>query len=240
MVESRRPPQSVSQAIMKRSFEGSNLASFLCGTLLSLVSLTMQGQGTVNFSNVGVDAPFTSNGDAEAAFNGELLGNGYFAELQLADGTAIGERTEFLTRGLFSGGARVVPQRQGGSTVQIKIAVQNAAGDDLLISNIFEVRLGQAGVPPTPPTKLFGLTAWNIPRSTSTSSLSSVSIIKFQRTEDGRLRITWPKGTTLLGAATVRDFSTTVPIVPMATVDGLNLVVVSPLKSQQFFWVKEE
>ena len=63
--------------------------------LLSAIGLTAHAQGTVKFSNFGLNASFS--------VNGTLAGAGYYAQLQFADGTDVGDRTEFLTEGLFSG-----------------------------------------------------------------------------------------------------------------------------------------
>lgn len=128
----------------------------LLAALFVAASVGASAQGTVNFANVGggVNAP-VSGPDG-------LLGAGFTAQLQLADGTPVGAPAPFLANGLFSGGARTIAGVAGGSTADLQVAAMNADGSIAGTSGVFSVSLGGGGTPPAPPAALAGLTAFTI------------------------------------------------------------------------------
>ena len=112
----------------------------------------VNGQGTVNFAKVGADvmAPVSDN-------HGVGLGPGFLAQLQLADGTNVGDPAPLLANGWYSGGIRPVPGVPGGSMADLQVAIFNSAETFVGLSNVFTVRLGGGGMPPAPPAPLLGL-----------------------------------------------------------------------------------
>ncbi len=128
----------------------------LLAALCVAATLSASAQGTVSFANVGggVNAP-VSGPDG-------LLAAGFTAQLQLADGTNVGEPANFLANGLFSGGARTIDGIAGGSTADLQVAVSNADGSISGVSDVFTVTLGGGGTPPAPPAALSGLTAFTV------------------------------------------------------------------------------
>lgn len=128
----------------------------LLAALFVAASVGASAQGTVNFANVGggVNAP-VSGPDG-------LLGAGFTAQLQLADGTAVGDPAPFLANGLFSGGARTIAGVAGGSSADLQVVAMNADGSITGTSGVFSVSLGGGGTPPAPPAALAGLTAFSV------------------------------------------------------------------------------
>ncbi|MCS1407792.1 MAG: hypothetical protein M2R45_00952 [Verrucomicrobia subdivision 3 bacterium] len=129
----------------------------LLATLCVVATVSASAQGTVNFSNGvgGVTAP-VSGPDG-------LLGAGFSAQLQLADGTNVGQSAPFLATapGFFAGGTRTIDGVAGGEMATLQVAV--LMGDALLgTSGQFTVTLGGVGTPPTLPTGLTGLSAFSI------------------------------------------------------------------------------
>ena len=129
---------------------------FITGLFLAL-SFSAQGQGTVNFANIGggVNAPVTGP-------DGSLLGAGFTAQLQLADGTNIGDPAPFLANGLFSGGSRTVPGVAGGSQATLQVFISNADGSISGTSEQVAVTLANPNAVPVPetPALLTGLMAF--------------------------------------------------------------------------------
>ena len=82
------------------------MKNLLLAALCVAATLSASAQGTVNFANIGggVNAPVTGPDG--------LLGAGFTAQLQLADGTNVGDPANFLANGLFSGGTRTVAPTQ--------------------------------------------------------------------------------------------------------------------------------
>ena len=132
------------------------MKKLLLAALCVAATLSASAQGTVSFANVGggVNAPVTGPDG--------LLGAGFTAQLQLADGTNVGDPAPFLANGLFSGGARTIDGVAGGSSVALQVAVSNADGTITGTSNVINVTLGGGGTPPAPPAALSGLTAFDV------------------------------------------------------------------------------
>ncbi len=131
------------------------MKKLLLAALCVAATLSASAQGTVSFANVGggVNAP-VSGPDG-------LLGAGFDAQLQLADGTNVGDPAPFLANGLFSGGARTIDGVAGGSTADLQVAVLQG-GSVVGTSDVITVTLGGAGTPPAPPAALSGLSAFTI------------------------------------------------------------------------------
>ena len=124
----------------------------VCTSLVACCTM-VSAQGTVNFANIGggVNAP-VSGPDG-------LLGAGFIAQLQLADGTNVGEPAPFLANGLFAGGTRVIEGVDGGSNVELLVWASNVAGSISGYSHVFTVMLGAGG---TPPAFLTGLESFRV------------------------------------------------------------------------------
>lgn len=127
---------------------------FLCLVLgVGFASLSA-AQGTINFANAG--------GGVHAPVSGpdRLLGAGFFAQLQLADGTDVGE-PPFLANGLFSGGVRTIEGVEAGLAVELQVWASNADGSKSGYSDVFTVTLGGGTTPAAP---LSGLQRFSISR----------------------------------------------------------------------------
>ena len=129
----------------------------LLAALFVAATLSASAQGTVSFANVGggVNAP--------VSIGGELAGSGFSAQLQLADGTNVGAPAPFLANGLFSGGVRTIDGVAGGSAADLQVAVVDADGNVIGVSDAFSVTLGGGGTPPGPPAGLAGLSPLDLP-----------------------------------------------------------------------------
>lgn len=130
------------------------MKKLLLAALCVAATLSASAQGTVSFANVGggVNAP-VSGPDG-------LLGAGFSAQLQLADGTNVGAPAPFLANGLFSGGSRTIAGVASGAQATLQVAVLDAGGATIGTSDSFTVTLGGGGVPPSPPASLTGLAAF--------------------------------------------------------------------------------
>jgi len=132
------------------------MKKLLLAALCVAATLSASAQGTVSFANVGggVNAPVTGPDG--------LLGAGFTAQLQLADGTNVGDPAPFLANGLFSGGARTIDGVAGGSSADLQVSVSNADGSITGVSGVISVTLGGGGTPPAPPAALSGLSAFEV------------------------------------------------------------------------------
>ena len=131
------------------------MKKLLLSALLVAATFSANAQGTVSFANIGggVNAPFTLDGAPIGA------GSGAVAQLQLADGTNVGDSAAFLANGLFSGGVRTIDGVAGGGSATLQVAVLDCAGAVLGVSIQVTVKLGGAGTPPSTPAALSGLSA---------------------------------------------------------------------------------
>jgi len=119
------------------------------------------------------------------------------------------------------------------------VAVQNAAGEILTSSNSFSVILGGAGIPPTAPAPLKGLTPWDGTLPTIASSLAVEMKVGYQLLGDGQLQLKWPAGGTLMGATSLEPGEASTPITPAETLDGVHTVTLPLNQARQFFWLDE-
>jgi|SaaInl7_100m_RNA_FD_contig_101_514929_length_1209_multi_62_in_0_out_0_2 hypothetical protein len=133
------------------------MKNLLLAALCVAATLSASAQGTVNFANIGggVNAPVTGPDG--------LLGAGFTAQLQLADGTNVGDPANFLANGLFSGGTRTVAGVAGGSAANLQVFVSNADGSISGTSGQITVTLANPNAVPVPetPAALAGLSAFN-------------------------------------------------------------------------------
>ncbi|MDA7632625.1 PEP-CTERM sorting domain-containing protein [bacterium] len=133
------------------------MKKLLLAALCVAATLSASAQGTVNFANIGggVNAP-VSGPDG-------LLGAGFTAQLQLGDGTNIGDPAPFLANGLFSGGSRTVAGVAGGANATLQVFVSNADGSISGTSGQVTVTLANPNAVPVPetPAALAGLSAFN-------------------------------------------------------------------------------
>ena len=134
------------------------MKKLLLAALCVAATLSASAQGTVNFANIGagVSAPVSGPGG--------LLGAGFTAQLQLADGTNVGDPAPFLANGLFSGGSRVIPGVAGGSAATLQVFVSNADGSITGTSGQVTVTLANPNATPVPetPAALAGLSAFTV------------------------------------------------------------------------------
>lgn len=132
------------------------MKKLLLAALCVAATLSASAQGTVNFANIGggVNAP-VSGPDG-------LLGAGFTAQLQLGDGTNIGDPAPFLANGLFSGGSRTVAGVAGGANATLQVFVSNADGSISGTSGQVSITLANPNAVPVPetPAALAGLSAF--------------------------------------------------------------------------------
>jgi hypothetical protein len=130
-----------------------------------------QSQSSVVFMNIG--------GSSFGPISGPdgLLGSEFEAQLQLEDGTNVGDPASFNDRpffsggsfgslgpsGLFAGGSRNISQFSGGTEIELQVAIRRKAGplpDEagyILLSNVVTIGLGSEGNPLPPLLALPGL-----------------------------------------------------------------------------------
>lgn len=135
--------------------------------LLCAVAGNVAAQGTVDFNNhfepIGIHGP-------PPCFDTEWLGSDFTAQLQLADGTPVGEPVKFLDHpitgegtGIFVGGVRVIESVHGPGPVDLRVFVSNADGSLFGTSEVFSQYLGGHGLPPATPASLQLRTGWSPP-----------------------------------------------------------------------------
>ena len=122
------------------------MKKLLFATFCVVVALSANAQGTLNFINAtapvsGPDGP---------------LGEGFTAQLQLADGTNVGDPVNFRVNagagtGIFVGGTRTIAGVEGPGPVDLQVFVTNADGSLFGTSAPFSQPLGGHGNPPATP-----------------------------------------------------------------------------------------
>jgi hypothetical protein len=166
-----------------------NLVRLLAATLTVFsVTSTLTAQGTVNFANAGggVNFPFF---DIDGTTR--LAGPEYMAQLfagASADSLApVGAPTTFLTgdgAGYFNGGVIAIPTVAPGATGFFQVCVWQTLGGTITSytaalaarvntgqSTIFSTATGGVGSPPSPPSALVGLGAFQLVPEPSTYAL---------------------------------------------------------------------
>ena len=127
-----------------------DMKKLLFATFCVVVALSANAQGTLNFINAmapvsGPDGP---------------LGEGFTAQLQLADGTTVGgDPVNFRVNngvgtGIFVGGTRTIAGVEGPGPVNLQVFVTNADGSLFGTSDVFSQPLGGSGTPAAPPVNL--------------------------------------------------------------------------------------
>lgn len=144
------------------------MKKLLFATFCVVVALSANAQGTLSFVNLaapvsGPDGP---------------LGEGFTAQLQLEDGTAVGGPADFLVNrntgagtGVFNGGSRTIEGVAGPGPVNLQVFVTNADGSLFGTSAIFAQPLGGHGVPPATPAAL-GMQSFTVVPEPSTILLA--------------------------------------------------------------------
>ena len=137
-------------------------------------------QGTVAFANIG--------GGVNAPIGGPdgLLGTGYLVQLQLLDGTNVGEPAPILTNGLFSGGTRTIDGFPGGSNLSLKIAVLNSLGAVVGTSGSFRVTLATSDETPA----VLTLRAFDINEAGCPIAAPDL-YISFPKPDSGEIWLSW-------------------------------------------------
>lgn len=126
------------------------MKKLLFATFCVVVALSANAQGTLNFLNLS--AP-VSGPDG-------LLGEGFTAQLQLVDGTNVGDPANFIVNsntgptGVFNGRTRTIDGVEGPGPVDLRVFVTNADGSLFGTSAPFSQPLGGHGTPPATPTGL--------------------------------------------------------------------------------------
>ena len=128
-----------------------DMKKLLFATFCVVVALSANAQGTLDFNNIPSRAQ-VSGPDG-------VLGEGFTAQLQLADGTNVGDPTTFIVgpngaTGLFNGGSRTIAGVAGPGPVNLQVFVTNADGSLFGTSEIFSQPLGGHGDPPATPGAL--------------------------------------------------------------------------------------
>lgn len=115
-------------------------------------------QGTVDFNNfhdrIGIPG-------SPPCFDTKWLGSEFAAQLQLADGTPVGEPVKFLDHpitgedtGFFFGGVRVIEGVPGPGPVDLQVFVTNEDGSLYGTKDAYNQPLGGHGAPPILPPAL--------------------------------------------------------------------------------------
>ena len=125
------------------------MKKLLFATFFVVVALSANAKGTLNFINL--QAP-VSGPDGR-------LGEGFTAQLQLADGTNVGDPVSFIINaqggtGVFNGGTRTIAGIEGPGPVNLQVFVTNADGSLFGTSEPFTQPLGGHGAPPATPAGL--------------------------------------------------------------------------------------
>lgn len=128
------------------------MKKLLFATFCVVVALSANAQGTLDFFNP--TAPVSTS-------DGVLLGEGFTAQLQLEDGTNVGDAVNFRSNpntgagtGLFVGGERTIDGVTGPGPVNLQVFVTNADGSLFGTSAPFSQPLGGHGTPPATPGAL--------------------------------------------------------------------------------------
>ena len=122
------------------------MKKLLVTVLCAAATLTASAQGTLTFLN-GTAPVFNTDGETG-------LGAGFTAQLQLADGTNVGDPANFVQNGIFSGGDLIIPGVAGPGPVDLKVFVTNEDGMLQGTSAVFAQALGGHGSPPATPAAL--------------------------------------------------------------------------------------
>lgn len=143
------------------------MKKLLFATFCVVVALSANAQGTLDFNNIPSRAQ-VSGPDG-------VLGEGFTAQLQLADGTNVGDPTPFIigpngATGLFNGGTRTIENVASPGPVDLQVFVTNADGSLFGTSAVFSQSLG-GGNPPTPPGSL-GMQSFTVVPEPSTILLA--------------------------------------------------------------------
>ena len=137
-------------------------------------------QGTVDFHNLYEPIGIPGSKPCEETM---WLGSDFTAQLQLADGTPVGEPVKFLDHpitgkglGVFVGGVRVIESVPGPGPVDLQIFVTNEDGSLYGRKNADNQSLGGHGTPPALPPVL-RLTTFTSPPDESPNFVWGLQIL---------------------------------------------------------------
>ena len=126
--------------------------------LLCAAAWNADAQGTVDFNNLHARIGIPGSGPCEETM---WLGSEFTAQLQLADGTPVGEPVKFRDHpitgegtGFFVGGVRVIEGVRGPGPVNLQVFVTNEDRSLFGTSAVFSQYLGGHGIPPATPAFL--------------------------------------------------------------------------------------
>lgn len=126
--------------------------------LLCAAAWNAAAQGTVDFINLSAPIGTPGSGPCEAT---RWLGSEFTAQLQLVDGTPVGEPVKFRDHpitgegtGVFVGGVRVIEGVRGPGPVDLMVFVTNEDGSLFGTTAVFSQHLGGHGIPPATPAAL--------------------------------------------------------------------------------------
>ena len=135
--------------------------------LLCAAAWNAAAQGTVDFINLTARLGITG---FPPCFDTMWFGSDYTAQLQLADGTPVGEPVKFRDHpitgegtGIFVGGVRVIEGVRGPGPVDLQVFVTNEDGSLFGTSAVFSQYLGGHGAPPATPASLQMPPPWRTP-----------------------------------------------------------------------------
>ena len=126
--------------------------------LLCFIAGNVAAQGTVDFNNLHARIGIPGS---PPCFEKSWLGSEFTAQLQLVDGTPVGEPVKFKDHpitgegtGFFFGGVRVIEGVRGPGPVDLQVFVTNEDGSLFGTKNAYGQELGGHGTPPALPPVL--------------------------------------------------------------------------------------
>lgn len=135
--------------------------------LLCAAAWNAAAQGTVDFINLHARLGIPGS---PPCFDTKWFGSDFTAQLQLADGTPVGEPVKFKDHpitgegtGIFVGGVRVIEGVPGPGPVNLQVFVTNEDESLFGTSMTFSQYLGGHGSPPATPAFLQLQTGWSPP-----------------------------------------------------------------------------
>lgn len=172
------------------------MKKLLFAVLLCAAAWNAAAQGTVDFHNlyepIGIPGP-------PPCFDRKWLGSDFTAQLQLADGTPVGEPVKFRDHpitgegtGVFVGGVRVIEGVPGPGPVDLVVFVTNEDGSLYGTKNAYNQTLGGHGIPPIHPPAL-QLTTFLSPPDESPNFVSELQILPEEdETTPETHQLVWP------------------------------------------------
>ena len=164
--------------------------------LLCAATWNATAQGTVDFHNhfdpLGIPG-------SPPCFDTKWFGSEFTAQLQLADGTPVGEPVKFLDHpvtgeglGVFVGGVRVIEGVPGPGPVDLQVFVTNEDGSLFGTKNAYGQQLGGHGIPPAFPPALRLTTFSSLPDESPNFVLGLQILPEEDETTPETYQLVWP------------------------------------------------